>query len=57
VGGTLTGVMTLPANLNPWTQVCDDPNQSFGQDKLQQRYDDAQLMVFLPYVWPFSAHR
>ena len=31
---------------NPCAQVCEDPGQSFGGDKLQQRYDDAQLMVF-----------
>ena len=42
---------------NPCNQVCDDPNQRFGQDKLQQRYDDASLMVIPHFSWPSFAYR
>ena len=38
---------------NPCNQVCDDPDQRFGQDKLQQRYDDASLMVLPPLFVAF----
>ena len=54
-GGCVRPNPQTALNSNPRYQVCDDPGQSFGLDKLQQRYDDAHLMVAPPAV-PFCVH-